>query len=114
MPRESARMTSPNNIAAAIYNRTNGERNMAVFEIEQYELFIQRYQVEATNQAEAVEKLLAGEADPVDNSTEYIEVADNYGLPVDQNRDLAEQLRERGIAVGEDIIPSLRSIEEVE
>ena len=87
---------------------------MAVFKIEQYELFIQRYQVEATNQAEAVAKLFAGEADPVDNSTEYIEVADNYGLPVDQNRDLAEQLPKLGVSVGDDIIGSIRSIEEAE
>ena len=86
---------------------------MPTYELEQYELHVTKYRVEATDKGEAVAKLFAGGADPMDNSTEYIEVADDYGMPADQNRDLAEKLRKRGIAVGEDIIPSLRSIEEV-
>ena len=35
-------------------------------------------------------------------------------MPVDQNQELAEQLRTLGIIVGEDIIPSIRTIEKVE
>jgi type III secretion system FlhB-like substrate exporter len=87
---------------------------MPTYEIEQYELHAMKYQVEAEDEAHAIAKLLNGEADPVDNSLDFIEVADDYGLPVDENRELAEQLRERGIAVGDDIIPSVRSIEEAE
>jgi len=45
---------------------------------------------------------------------EYIEVADNYGMPADQNRTLMKQLRNLGIAVGDDIIPSVRTITKVE
>jgi type III secretion system FlhB-like substrate exporter len=70
--------------------------------------------VEAEDEAHAIAKLLNGEADPMDNSLEYIEVADDYGVPVDENRDLADQLRNLGIAVGDDIIPSVRCIEEAE
>jgi len=87
---------------------------MPTYEIEQYELHTMKYRVEAEDEAHAIAKLLNGEADPVDNSLEYIEVADDYGVPVDENRDLADQLRNLGIAVGDDIIPSVRSIEQVE
>jgi type III secretion system FlhB-like substrate exporter len=87
---------------------------MPTYEIEQYELHAMKYRVEADSEAEAIAKLLNGEADPMDNSLEYIEVADDYGLPVDENRDLVDQLRKLGIAVGDDIIPSVRSIEEAE
>jgi type III secretion system FlhB-like substrate exporter len=87
---------------------------MPTYEIEQYELHTMKYRVEAEDEAHAIAKLLNGEADPMDNSLEYIEVADDYGLPVDENRDLVDQLRERGITVGDDIIPSVRNIEQVE
>ncbi len=87
---------------------------MPTYEIEQYELHTTKYRVEAEDEAHAIAKLLNGEADPMDNSLEYIEVADDYGIPVDEHRKLADQLRERGITVGDDIIPSVRSIEEVE
>jgi len=68
--------------------------------------------VEAATEAEAIARLFAGEAEPVDNSLEYVEVADDFGLPEDEYRDLAEALRDRGIQVRE-VIPSIRSIEEV-
>lgn len=87
---------------------------MPLFEIEQYELHIQKYQIEAANEAEAIVKLLDGEADPVDNGQEYIEVADDFGMPVDENCDLAEELEKLGVPVGEHVVPSIRSIEEVE
>lgn len=87
---------------------------MPMYEISQYELHIQKYQIEAADEAEAIVKLLDGEADPVDNGQEYIEVADDFGMPVDENRELAEQLHKLGVPVGEHVIPSIRSIEEVE
>ena len=87
---------------------------MPVYEIEQYELHSCKYRVEANSEAEAIAKLLYGEADPVDDSLEYVEVADDFGLSVDENRDLAEQLHKLGVPVSEHVIPSIRSIEEVE
>jgi len=87
---------------------------MPVYEIEQYELHSLKYRVEANSEAEAIAKLLYGEADPVDNSLEYIEVADDFGLSVDENRELAEQLHKLGISVSEHVIPSIRSVDEVE
>ncbi len=87
---------------------------MPVYEIEQYELHTSKYRVEATSEAEAIVKLLDGEADPMDDSLEYIEVADDFGMPVDENRDLAAELHELGVPIDEHVIPSIRSIEEVE
>lgn len=87
---------------------------MPTYEIEQYELHVQRHTVEAKNEAEAIAKLFDGKADPVDNSLEYVEVADDYGLPVDLNQELADALRNLGITIGDDVIPSIRSCEEVE
>jgi len=87
---------------------------MPTFEIEQYELHTMKYRVEANNEAEAIRMLFDGDGEAVDNSQEYIEVADDFGLPVEQNRKLADELRSLDVTVGEDIISSIRAIEEVE
>ena len=86
---------------------------MPMFEIEQYELCITKYQVEASSEAEAIAKLLNGEADAIDDSQEYIEVADAYGLPVDEHQEMAAELRNLGVSVNE-IISSIRSVEQIE
>ena len=86
---------------------------MPTFEIEQYELHAMKYRVEAENEADAIVKLLAGLALPVDNGLEYIEVADDFGLPADEHRELADALRSQGVPV-DVVIPSIRSIETVE
>jgi len=112
MPNASAPTSSPNNTTVETSDHRNGP--MPVYEIEQYELHTTKYRVEADSEAQAIAKLFNGEADPVDNSLDFIEVADDYGLPVDQNRDLAEQLPKLGVSVGDDIIGSIRSIEEAE
>jgi len=87
---------------------------MPMYEIGQYELHMTKFRVEAKSEAEAIAKLLDGEAEVVDNSQEYIEVAEDFGLPVDEYRDLAGDLRALGVPVGDDVIPSIRSIEEID
>jgi hypothetical protein len=86
---------------------------MRAYEIEQYELWTTKYRVEAASEAKAVAKLFAGKAQLVEESHELVEVADDYGLPVDENRDIADELEELGISVGDDVIPSIRSVEEI-
>jgi hypothetical protein len=86
---------------------------MPIYEVEQYELHVERYRDEANREAEAIAGLFNGKADPVDGSLEFIEVADDVGLPVDDNADLADALRALDIAIGFDIIPSIRSIKEI-
>lgn len=83
---------------------------MPTFEVEQYEIHTQTYRVEADSEAEAIIKLRNGEAEPVDGSLDFIKVAENLGLPVDECRELADQLRVSGVPIGDDVIPSIRSI----
>jgi len=87
---------------------------MPKFEIEQYELHTQTYRVVAENEAQAIAKLFNGEAEPVEQSQDFIEVAEDFGLPAEEHRELADQLRGLGVAVGEAVIPSIRSIQQVE
>ncbi len=87
---------------------------MPIFQIEQYELHTMKYRVEAVTEAEAIKRLLDGEAEAVESSFDFIETADDFGLPVDENRDLAEELRALDVEIGDHVIPSIRSIEQVD
>jgi len=84
---------------------------MPKYLIEQYELHAQSYRVEADSEAQAIKKLLDGCAVPVDNSLEYIEVADDLGLPSDTYPKIARELAKLGVSTG-DVIPSIRDITE--
>ena len=86
---------------------------MARYEIEQYELHVSKFRVEAASESEAVAKLFDGAGEAIDNSLEFIEVAEDFGLPVEEYQELAEELRKGGIAIGDDVIPSIRRIIEV-
>ena len=87
---------------------------MPNFEIEQYELHSMKYRVEADSRAEAIKKLLHGEGQPVDDSLEYIGIAEDLGLPIAENLELADELQKIGVRVPEHVIPSIRSIRAVE
>jgi hypothetical protein len=86
---------------------------MPTYKIEQLELHVMEYQVEAATEAEAIAKLLQGEAEPVCQSQEFVEVAEDFGLPADEYRDLAEALRVLGVSVDGAVIPSIRSVEQI-
>jgi hypothetical protein len=87
---------------------------MPTYRIEQYEIHVQGYNVTADSEADAISRLFMGEGDPIDNSLEFVEIADDHGMRVDENDDLADQLFDRGTINGHDeIIPSIRCIEEV-
>lgn len=83
---------------------------MRTFEIEQFEVHVFKYRVDADDEAQAIVKVLDGEADPVDCGSDYVEIAEDFGLPIDECRELANQLRDLGVPVGEHVIPSIRSI----
>jgi len=86
---------------------------MPTYEVEQFELHVMKYRVEADDPADAIVKLLDGEAEPMDDSQEYIEIADERGLFVSEHPELAAKLRTLGVPVDDRIIPSIRSIEVV-
>ena len=87
---------------------------MPTFEIEQYEIHSQTYRIEAKTEAEAIKQLMDGEAEAVDNGLEYVQVAEGLGLPVENFPDLADELQTLGVSVDEDIIPSIRRIEQID
>jgi hypothetical protein len=87
---------------------------MPLYAIEQYEIHGQTYEVEANSAAEAIQKLFDGKAQAVDNGLELIEVCDDLGLPTDEFRDLADELRALGVEVDDCIIPSIRSVDQIE
>lgn len=86
---------------------------MPVYQIEQYELHTLKYRIEADDPAEAIVKVLDGEAERVDNSHEYVEIAEERGLFVADHPELAAKLRTLGVPVDDRLIPSIRSIEVV-
>lgn len=85
---------------------------MKKFRIEVYELHSATYEVEAESLAKAVKKINDGEGEL--QSTEYIEVAESYGMDLEslEDEDL-EELEELDFSNG-DFIPCIRSIEEIE
>ena len=87
---------------------------MAVFEIEQYEVYAQKHRIRAENEAEAIKWLLEGNAQPMDNELEFIEVCEVWSCPRMNILRSAEALQTLGVTVGDSVIPSIRSIEEVE
>lgn len=86
---------------------------MPEFEIEQYELHTSNYHVEAESDAEAIFKLFDGEGELVDDSLEFIETADDHGMPVDQHLELVAALRKLDMCHTGDVIPSIRGIEKL-
>lgn len=87
---------------------------MPVYEIEQYELHTMTYRVEADDSADAIVRLLDGEAEAMDNTLDFIEVADERGMLVEDHPELADKLRTLGVPVDDRIIPSIRIISEIE
>ena len=87
---------------------------MPIYEVEQYELHSSVHRIEAKSEAEAIAKLFDGNSEIVDDSPEYIGVADTYGIPADVNQELTDDLQRRGIVVRDHKIPSIRAVRRVE
>jgi len=86
---------------------------MPRFEVEQYEIHTVKFEVDAKSKAEAIAKVLGGKGTAIDYSDELIEVGQDLGMPVDLHRSLAKRLRKLGLTVGDDVIPSIRSVEKL-
>ena len=102
-------------LAVAKEEDTDGSKE---FEVELYELHASRVTVHAKNKAEAILKAVHGRGEPVDDSSEYVEMADGYGmtandavlgLTVEELNHITSDLGIKRL----DIIPTLRMIEEV-
>ena len=84
------------------------------FEIEQYELHVRAYRVEANRRGRGHSPTVQRRSGPHRQFARIHRSGRRIRMPADQNRTLADQLRSLGIAVDDDIIPSIRTIEKVE
>lgn len=85
---------------------------MASFEIEQYELHVMTYKVEAANHADAIVKLLRGHGEPLDDTREFVEVCLDKGMTADSVPDIATIVRQAGVEMGGTLVPVIPSIRE--
>ena len=72
---------------------------MPKFRVEVYELHVSTTVVTAENAAEAIATADRGGGYTEDNSPEYLETADEYGMAVEGNEELAAALSEIGRVV---------------
>lgn len=86
---------------------------MPLYHVEGYELWVQRLKIEATDEADAVAKVLRGEGCLV--SMHFAGVCDDYGMGLHENADLARRLLHRGVIDSNTaIIPSIRGVQKIE
>ena len=65
--------------------------------------------LDADSEAEAIFKVYNGQADLEEDSTEYIETADKYGMGGEENQRVIQELSDLGLSLS-DFIPSIRSM----
>ena len=91
---------------------------MAFYEVDQYELYFQSYQVEAESEADAIAKVLNGDPEEMDEmgELEYVGLANDYGILVDCNQELVDAIRlhDPSIQIKGVVISSIRDVREVE
>ncbi len=89
------------------------EHPLAHFEIEQYELHVSTYEIEATSAADAIRRLFNGDGD-ISMGSEYIGTCDELGLSLSQNAILAEELTRLGVELKGAVLPSIRKIRRID
>ena len=90
-------------------NSSDRNTPWARYEIEVYELHVGTYQIDARSTADAIKRLFDGDGDLL-NGSEYIGLCEEKGLPVDENSQLAQELRQLGVPLDASVIPSIRNI----
>lgn len=88
---------------------------MPTYEVERYELYVQRYRIEADSEADAVVRVYRGESDPIEGSLTFVEVGNDHGMSISEAMALGQTLWEFGwIDTADLVIPSIRSIRQME
>jgi hypothetical protein len=96
------------------HGNSDEERAMPIYEIEQFELYVQGHLVEADNEGDAIARFFRGEGKQELTSIEYAGISNHHGLSLTERTDLASDLMDRGVIdSGDKIIPSIRSIRQV-
>jgi hypothetical protein len=89
--------------------RANRNTRLERFEIEQYELHVATYEVEARSVADAIRRLFNGDGDAPAGS-EYLGACDQIGMSLEDDLQLAKELYRLGVQVRGMIVPSIRSV----
>ena len=87
------------------------ENTAPTFLVDQYELHIATYRVISESAAGAIAKVLAGEAELPENSTEFVDVCEDFGMPIEGNEAIAKELEEMNVVEAPVVIPSIRSVQ---
>jgi len=88
---------------------------MPTYEVERYELYVQRYRIEASTEADAIVRVYRGEAEAIEGSLTFVEVGNDHGMSISEALALGQVLWETGwIDTADLVIPSIRSIRQVE
>jgi hypothetical protein len=88
---------------------------MPKFVVERYELYAQKVEIEAESEAHAIAAVLNGEGTDIDNGLDYIESAEEFGMPTEElSEELEAELRALGVDLGGDYVHALRSVTETE
>ena len=84
---------------------------MPKYIVEQYELHMTENEVEADSPAEAIKVLLGKPSlgNNRDDCSEFLEVAEQYGMSAVANQELVQQLRQIGVPI-QDFVPSIRQV----
>ena len=80
------------------------------YKVRQFETIAREHIVEANSEAEAIAAVFNDETTPSE-SYDYVGIDEWRGMPVEENGELAAQLREHGWPCKEDWIESIASIE---
>ena len=91
-------------------NDVSQNNELAVYEIEQYEVHLATYRVTSRSVADAIKKVLEVEAELVDGSLQYIDIDTERGLRLDSDPELADELMKLGIGLDADQVPSIHSV----
>lgn len=91
------------------------DRPLRRYRIQQYELHTHWYEVEAADRGEAVMQffLRGGTAIDMDGEQGFLGPAMEHGMPIDDDPDLEEELREAGVGLDDGQLMSVRAIEVV-
>ena len=86
------------------------QEEIGTYHVQQYELHISTYEVEARGVVNAIRRVLDGDGSLIEPSPELCGVLDDRGIPVEEGSELAKALQELGVPMIESKIASICSV----
>lgn len=86
------------------------DEGVQTYHVGQYELHVSTYEVEGTSVARAIKRVLDGDGNLIEPSPVFSNIVEELGINVGENLQLVRELRELGVAVEGDVVPSIASV----